>query len=432
MEKLLIDALGALIGITAAIVLYGTFWTRTSIKDITCCVIICILTVINAFSTLLLQSTVILASISTMIMFITTLFFVSSISSKVLFTLIITAVLFVAEQFVGIVFVNYIRVPIEVVQNNITLYMMGVIISKLLALFIVLFLRAIMKGYKRQTNNRFNVIMAVMPLQSIIICFLVSIYSINADMINSSPLGIIAILISLLLVYITMFLIRNQQKALQYKSEYELSQLRLEMQIEHYQKLYTAQREVKAIRHNISDKLVAISGLLSSGLISEALERIDGIDNEVKKTATIIDTGFPPIDAVINAKIEKAKANNINIRHKIIIDNALHTDQFDIAILIANALDNAVEGILRSNDVERVIKLDFISVPDYISLLIENYSSVPIIEGFKTVKQEKSSHGFGIEQMKAIAKKYDGDIYLIYDSESYKFTVEILLKNKSN
>jgi len=297
-----------------------------------------------------------------------------------------------------------------------------------MTLLIVLVLKAVMKGYKGGASNLFNLIVAFMPLQSIIICFIVSVYSINVDATQTSPLGIAAILTSVVLVYLTMILIRNQQKAFQYKSEYELSQQRLNIQVEHYQKLYNAQREVRSIRHNISNNLLAISGLLSKKMIAEAKERIDGIYNEVKKTADIIDSGLPSVDAVINAKIAKAAESDIRIEHKILIDNDLFVDQFDVAILIANALDNAIEGLLRSEGVERVIKLDLVSMADYISILVENQSTGLIYDDFRSSKAEKVNHGFGIEHMKAIAKKYDGDVNPIYDPETKLFTVDILLK----
>ena len=53
------------------------------------------------------------------------------------------------------------------------------------------------------------------------------------------------------------------------------------MQIEHYQKLYSAMREVRSVRDNISNSLVAIKGLLINGQSAEAIDYIDRIDNEV-------------------------------------------------------------------------------------------------------------------------------------------------------
>jgi len=429
MEKYLIDVLGTVLGVSAAMVLYGTFWNKKSLKSYRYYGGIILLAAVGAMITVLFQNTVILSVATLLTMFILSFFFLSGLTSKILFTFIISAILFVTEQIIGIIILFVVRIPIELVQINITLYMVGVISSKLFALFTVLIFRTIMKGNKGEGNNQFNIIMAVMPIQSIIICFVVSVYSITEGITETIPLGVIAILVSLFLVFLVMILLKNQQKAFQYKNEYDLSQQRLKMQIKHYQKLYSTQYDIRLIRHNISDKLVAISGLLSKNMISEAIERINGIDNEVKKTAEIVNTGLPPIDAVIYAKTSKALNAGIDIDHKILVDNELLVDQFDVAILIANALDNAIEGILRSSDIERVIRLDLISVSDYLSILVENKATGLIYNDLRTSKSEKINHGFGIEHMREIARKYNGDINPKYNPETKLFTLDILLKN---
>ena len=203
------------------------------------------------------------------------------------------------------------------------------------------------------------------------------------------------------------------------------------MQVEHYQNLYSAQREIRTIRHNISDNLVAISALLTAGQIDEAIERITGIYSDAEKITYIVDTGHPPIDAVIQEKLIKSENSNIHIEYKIIFDTIVLVDQFDIAILIANALDNAIEGVLRSDNNNRQITLDIAGTSDYISILVENHASGPIFDDFRTSKAEKANHGFGLEYMRAIAKKYDGDIHPEYSKETQLFRLEILLRNTS-
>jgi len=431
MEKILIDALGAFLGVSAAMVLFSTFYSKKDLNAIIYSFGLLFAVLINVCFTAWLQNTALLIMITISIVFAMSFYFDSPMTAKILLSFIVIAILYGTELIAGFIFVNVLEIPIVLVQSNATLYMVGVITSKLLALLIAFIIRAIMKRYKGETDNQFNLIMAFMPMQSIVICFVVSSYSINAGVAYSSPTGIVAILISILLVYLTMILIRNQRKAFQYKSEYNLSQQRLVMQAEHYQKLYFAQREVRAIRHDISDKLVAIYGFLSNNQVDNAMEHIRGITNDVENVSEVIDTGHPPIDAVINAKFAKAEAEEIkiNVEQKIRLNEILNVNQFDVAIIIANALDNAIEGIQRSDDVDRSIKFDIIDASGYISILVENQSAGPVYDGFKTSKPEKMNHGFGIEHMKMIAKKYQGDVNPKYDPSTQTFTLEILLKN---
>jgi hypothetical protein len=431
MEKLMIDLLGTLIGISATMLFYDTFLIKRSTKWYISYGGILLIAILNVFLILQLLNTLFITAIAILTTLVLSFYFSSGISSKMLFAFIMISILFAAEQFVGIAFVYLMRAPIEMIQSNTTMYMMGVITSKLLALFIVLIIRTIMKVFKGKTNNQFNLIMAFMPLQSIIICFVVSSYSLSTGAAQMSFLGVTAILISLSLVYVTMILVRNQQRALQYKSEYDLSQQKLNIQIAHYQKLYDAQREVRAIRHDMVDTLTSISGLLSDEQVAEAVERINGINSNLGKTADINYTGHPSVDAVINAKIIKAEESGICIKHKFIIEDSLKVDQFDVAIIIANALDNAIEGVMRSTDAERNIRLSVTSESDYIAIFVKNHSSGLIHDDFRTSKPEKANHGFGLERMKTIAKKYNGDVNPNYIVDKREFILKILLENKA-
>jgi sensor histidine kinase regulating citrate/malate metabolism len=291
-------------------------------------------------------------------------------------------------------------------------------------------IRVFVKKSKQETGNLFNLLMAVMPIQSIIICSIVYGYSVDIKMLQTPTLGIVAVTISLLLVFIFMIVLNNQRKALAYKAEYELAQERLKLQIEHYQQLYKEQREVKLIRHDIKNNLDAVYGLLKAECLQDALECISRIRSDVQKTAEIVNTQLPPVDAVLTAKISKAHEHGINIKYKVLLCENLYIDQFDLAVIIANALDNAIEGILRSCDVEKTVFLNIAHAAEYISIIVENSASSPIDDNFKTSKPDKANHGFGISQMKSVAKKYSGDIQPSFSVNTGLFTLEILLKNR--
>jgi len=128
--------------------------------------------------------------------------------------------------------------------------------------------------------------------------------------------------------------------------------------------------------------------------------------------------------------ISKAQDCDIRITDNIILEKDLKIDSFDLASLLANALENAIEGIKRSDGVERKITLYIDSKPDVISIVIENNTTGPVLSNFQTTKKDKKSHGFGLPQMKAIVNKYNGDIHPKYDPETGKFTLSILLRKE--
>ena len=429
MEIILINLLGALLGTTAVLAFYGTWWKLRKINRYAMMLGIAVIVIAKVASATLLVNSIVLMPVTVLLIFCSSFYFVSDIARKILCALLLTAILFIVELFTVMIFVNVLGVAMEQVYASSILFFVGVVISRLLVLLIAYVIRVAMKGYQKKSGNQFNWIMLLMPLQSIIICFIVYFHSINIDEIQAFPLGMISILLSLTLIFVTMFIVKNLQKAVAYKHDYELALVKLNTQIEHYKKLYQAQYEVRAIRHDLNNELIAISGMLDDSRIQEALEYISEMTSSISKTSAITDTKNPALDAVINAKIDKAEKSGAHIISKITIGSDSLIDGFDLAGIVAAALDNAIEGILRSCGVEKEIYLSIDDKSGFISIVVENYTSGLVHTDFQTTKSDKSNHGFGIAQMRAIAEKYGGIVEPKYDQKLKKFSLNVLLKN---
>ena len=431
MEKVLIDILGTGLEIFIVMAFFKTFCAIKKFKWPQFICRILPLATMNIIVVTFLQNSIVLPITFVLLTFSLSFFFSSSITFKVMLSFIISATMAATEILTFVLTMQVFSVQAEQIHNSLSMYVLGMLVSKLLSLFLVYVLRTFMKKGKQETDRRFNLLMAFMPMQSIILCFIVYGYSVNIDPLKTPTLGVAAVAASLFLVFIIMLVLNNQRKALIYKKEYELAQFRLETQIEHYQKLYQAQHELRSIRHDISNNMLAISGMLEGGMAQKAMDRIQEIYADVKRTSEIVDTGLPPIDAVLNAKIAKGKESDISIKYTVRLSDDLRIDQFDLAIIVANALDNAIEGILRSSGVdEKVIMLKITGTSDYISVFVENSASGPINEDFQTSKPDKGNHGFGIPQMKSVALKYVGDVQPEYDPEAGVFSLKALLKNQ--
>jgi len=432
MEVILIDTMGAGLGLFATLMLFETFWVKKNIKHYFFIWGILLNAFIGIVLSLFLQNTLILPTLIIALNFALSFFYSSKITYKLLLTFIITAIAFIAEMLVGFILVQALSISLEEIQTSVPTYMFGVLASNLFTLFVVFMIRVFMKGRKQAANSQFNLLMALMPVQAIILCYIVVIYSFRSGTEDTLSLGIAAIFLSIFLIVVTMIILDKQRMALLYKREYELSQSRLKLQIEHYQEMYQEQQRVKTIRHDINNTLIAISGMLNAGQMQNALDRISLMCDDVKKAADIVNTGLPPIDAILSAKISKAKDSGIDVKYSIIIDDQLFVDQFDIAVILANALDNAIEGTVRSDNVDGKIVLVISRVADYISILIDNNTTGPIHDDYQTTKLDWKNHGFGMAQMRDVVKKYNGSFYPLYNPKESKFSLKIMLTNRQH
>ena len=429
MTKVVVDLLGAGFCTFTIILFYDTFWSRKRVKRSLLISAYVLAAVSNVVITALLPNSLFLALTTYAILFLLSFLYASHISSKVLFSCCAMAAIIIPEVAIGYLIVTIQGIPGEELQANLAGYALGMLMKNLFSLLIVYIVKTIFSGKKMEADRQSNLLMAFMPLQAIVLCLIASGYIAGIDLLQSATLVIIAVTISLSLVAIMMYMLNRQLKAMVYMKEYEIAQNILEEQIGHYQKLNETQHEVKAIRHEISNNLIAISGMLREGVIDDAIEHIDKIYGSIIKTSEVVNTGFPPIDAVLTAKIGKASENGITVEHKLMISDELNIDQLDLAMIVASALDNAIEGVSRSHGVDKKVWISISSQNDNISLLVENYASEKPDEGFRTVKRDKQNHGFGLVRMRTIASQYDGDVEPSFDNESGKFTLRVFLRN---
>jgi len=429
-EKLFIDIIGAAIGVFATLLFYETFWTRKTVKQHFFIGGILINVALGVGFTAILQNVYILPILIVLLHFMLSFYYKSNLVQKVLLSVLITAIAFASEMSIGFLMIYILDTTVEHIQTSMLAYMFGVLTSSLFVLFVVLMLRVFIDGKEQDADKKFNFLLAFMPVQSMVLSYMVSSYSIRTDARDTYQVGLIAIFLSILLILVTISILNRQRKALAYKREYELERTRLKMQIEHYQELYQEQQRIKALRHEMKNSMISIVGMLEAGQIDGALDKVRAISENTKIISNIVDTGNPPIDAILNAKIVKAKKSGIKVDYTVLLDKELYIDQFDIASILANAMDNAIEGVSRAIDINKIIALSVNREGEYISILIENNTSGLVYDDFETTKLNKKDHGYGMTQMKDVTQKYNGSFQPMHDSETGKFLLQIMLKNE--
>ena len=142
------------------------------------------------------------------------------------------------------------------------------------------------------------------------------------------------------------------------------------------------------------------------------------------------DSGDGVVGAVVRAK-QQACAN-----HGIIIDGqykalaSIAIPAVDLAILLGNALDNAIEATRQvASDAERRISLTVKVHNDQLLISIKNPAVAGIDENNPvSTKRRDGSHGFGILSMKNIAAKYGGQV--IFNYADGVCETHLLLSNK--
>lgn len=138
-------------------------------------------------------------------------------------------------------------------------------------------------------------------------------------------------------------------------------------------------------------------------------------------------SGFHFLDFIINCRKSEMDEKRIDFT----LDLELYEYPFEdieLGVLLGNLLDNAIESATECEEGKRHIYLCLRTVNRMFMLSLKNSSrNVPCIKNnrFITHKKEEYDHGWGIENVKRIVEKYEGNIKFDYCDE--QFEVKILV-----
>ena len=153
--------------------------------------------------------------------------------------------------------------------------------------------------------------------------------------------------------------------------------------------------------------------------------------NSIEKAISIYDstvkTGNTALDTILTEKALVCENNGI-VLNMMIDPNAIDfMDSTDIYTLFGNAMDNAIEYLLKQEKDKRNITIIVKKKGNMISIHFENYYQGEML--FKddlpaTTKDDKGFHGFGVKSIKAIVEKYHG--VLTFEVKQKTFNMSIL------
>lgn len=161
---------------------------------------------------------------------------------------------------------------------------------------------------------------------------------------------------------------------------------------------------------------------------------LNQMENEIKQYELQNKTGNGVLDTVLTSKSMYCNSHGITLTS--VADGKLldFMDTMDICSIFGNALDNAIESVMKLEDKEkRLIHVTVSQQKAFLMIRVENYfeGGLEYAKGqLKTTKKEKQFHGYGIKSICYTVNKYDGAVDI--DTEDNWFNLKILIPLKDS
>lgn len=142
-------------------------------------------------------------------------------------------------------------------------------------------------------------------------------------------------------------------------------------------------------------------------------EELTEIENLVSFYESMAKTGNDTLDIILSEKLYYCLQHSIKMTY--IVDGKLldFIKDSDIYALFGNALDNAIESVLKLDEDKRNISFSVKRRGNIVLLHIENYykGKLRLKNGLPVTDKENTEiHGFGMLSMRTIAEKYNGTL----------------------
>ena len=195
----------------------------------------------------------------------------------------------------------------------------------------------------------------------------------------------------------------------------------------HYAEVENMYRQMRGWRHDYRSHIQVMKAHAAQGNWQAVAAYLDQLETDLAAVDTVVKTGNPMADAILNSKISLARSKGIPVRADASVPVKLSISELDLCVILGNLFDNAIEASLALPEEERLIRvyMDMKGTQLYISCTNFTAAGKRQKTGglFRSTKGE--DHGFGLVRMDAIVERLGG--YLSRNSEDGAFTTEILL-----
>ena len=194
------------------------------------------------------------------------------------------------------------------------------------------------------------------------------------------------------------------------------------------EKLYGS---IRALKHDMGNHISVLENLYLKNETVEIEKYLSELKSAWSSSVAEIKTGNPVTDVILTQKQKEAEEKGIDFMCKFIYPTDTRINAFDVSVILNNAIANAFEGT-------RGCKNPYVSISAYRKknaymlevtncinriVVIDDETGLP-----ETTKRDKGSHGFGLANIRKVARKYHGDIDISQDENCFTLTVMLMVE----
>lgn len=200
----------------------------------------------------------------------------------------------------------------------------------------------------------------------------------------------------------------------------------------HYAEVNNMYQQMRGWRHDYRNHIQVMKAYAKANDMPAIKQYLDALDSDLNTVDTVIKTGNPMADSILNSKISLAQSKHITVHADVCIPFTLSTSALDLCVILGNLFDNAIEASMKLPENERLIRIymDMKNTQLYISFTNFTASKKLVKKNGRFLTTKGAGHGYGLVRIDTIIQRLGG--FLNRNSEDGAFTTEILIPQSYN
>lgn len=294
----------------------------------------------------------------------------------------------------------------------------GMACSKLFCFWFAIYIAEYLKPKQKDIPFKNWLLIIFVPLLSLIV--LNGIFVAH----ELSPQRIIVYLLSVTGIFILNILVFDFFDTYANTIKLQLMEQRIKSEEENYKLLEEKYTEIRQLKHDISNQLAAARRMFMQGAGPEAAKHLNRLYLKLSEASGVCYTGISSVDAIVNMKWSQSIAQKIQFSCKVLVSDKMNVDELQLCRIIANLLDNAIEGAQRSTADDKYVYISIIQNNRKLRICVMN-SSDEVDADNLTTKKTGYGHGIGVKSVREAVNNLDG--ILSFNYEKGIFTADIMI-----
>lgn len=239
------------------------------------------------------------------------------------------------------------------------------------------------------------------------------------------PLAVL-ILLFLPLTYAAIFYVLfSQQKLFELQTQERTLSLQTSMIHSRFLQLQDQEEQLRIARHDLRHQINLITELAHGEDREQLLQYLSTLQQGTDSEALTHYCTNPVLDAILNALFRQAQAAGIQVETHLSIPDSLPVPEEELAIVFANALENAIHAAGAMPPQGRKIQCTCIQRPTLMLEIRNTYQGTVRFDSQGLPLARDPGHGMGTHSISAFCQKHDATC--IYDADGTWFRLMISL-----